>query len=36
VFVVAEWDRTTRSMMDGLALMARIHSAGATILVRRY
>jgi DNA invertase Pin-like site-specific DNA recombinase len=33
VFVVAEWDRATRSMMDGLALMARIHAAGATIFV---
>jgi DNA invertase Pin-like site-specific DNA recombinase len=33
VFVVAEWDRATRSMMDGLALLTRIHSAGATILV---
>jgi DNA invertase Pin-like site-specific DNA recombinase len=33
VFVVAEWDRATRSMVDGLALMARIHAAGATILV---
>jgi DNA invertase Pin-like site-specific DNA recombinase len=33
VFVVAEWDRATRSMMDGLALMARIQAAGATILV---
>jgi DNA invertase Pin-like site-specific DNA recombinase len=33
VFVVAEWDRATRSMMDGLALMTRIHAAGATIVV---
>jgi DNA invertase Pin-like site-specific DNA recombinase len=33
VFVVAEWDRATRSIMDGLALMTRIHAAGATIVV---
>jgi DNA invertase Pin-like site-specific DNA recombinase len=32
VFVVAEWDRATRSMMDGLALMTRIHAADTTIL----
>jgi hypothetical protein len=32
-FAVAEWDRTTRSMMDGLAIMNRIHAAGATIVV---
>jgi hypothetical protein len=34
VLVVAEWDRATRSMMDSLALMARIHAAGATGLCR--
>ena len=33
VLVVAEWDRATRSMMDGIALMTRIHAAGATIVV---
>jgi len=33
VFVVAEWDRATRSMMDGLALMTQIHAKGATIKV---
>ena len=33
VFVVAEWDRATRSMMDGIALMTRIHAAGASIVV---
>jgi DNA invertase Pin-like site-specific DNA recombinase len=31
VFVVAEWDRATRSMMDGLHLMTQIHAKGATI-----
>jgi len=33
VFVVAEWDRATRSMMDGLNLMNLIHARGATIQV---
>lgn len=33
IFVVAEWDRATRSMMDGIALMTRIHAAEATIAV---
>ena len=33
VFVVAEWDRATRSMMDGLNLMTQIHAKGATIKV---
>jgi DNA invertase Pin-like site-specific DNA recombinase len=33
VFVVAEWDRATRSMMDGLHLMTQIHARGATIRV---
>lgn len=33
IFVVAEWDRATRSMTDGFDLMSRIHSAGATIRV---
>lgn len=33
VFVVAEWDRATRSMMDGIALMTQIHAKGATIMV---
>lgn len=33
VFVVAEWDRATRSMMDGLSLMTQIHAAEATIKV---
>ena len=33
VFVVAEWDRATRSMMDGIGLMTQIHAAEATITV---
>lgn len=33
VFVVAEWDRATRSMMDGLNLMNQIHAKGGTIKV---
>ena len=33
VFVVAEWDRATRSMMDGVNLMLQIHAKGATISV---
>ena len=33
VFVVAEWDRATRSMTDGFDLMSRIYAAGATITV---
>ena len=33
MFVVAEWDRATRSMMDGLNLMRQIHAKGATIKV---
>ena len=33
IFVVAEWDRATRSMMDGLNLMNQIHAKGATIKV---
>lgn len=32
-FVVAEFDRATRSMMDGLHLMAQIYAVGATIKV---
>lgn len=33
VFVVAEWDRATRSMMDGIAIMQRIARRGAFIKV---
>jgi DNA invertase Pin-like site-specific DNA recombinase len=31
--VVAEWDRATRSMMDGIAIIERIHARGALIKV---
>lgn len=33
VLVLAEWDRATRSMMDGIALMQRVHARGAAIKV---
>jgi DNA invertase Pin-like site-specific DNA recombinase len=33
ILVVAEWDRATRSMMDGVALIERIHTRGALIKV---
>ncbi len=33
VLVLAEWDRATRSMMDGIAIMQRVHARGATIKV---
>ena len=33
VLVVAEWDRATRSMADGIALMQRVHGRGAAIKV---
>ena len=33
VLVVAEWDRATRSMMDGLAIMQRIADRGALVKV---
>ena len=29
VLVVAEWDRATRSMMDGVHIIERIHARGA-------
>jgi DNA invertase Pin-like site-specific DNA recombinase len=29
--VLAEWDRATRSLLDGIALMVRIHKRGALI-----
>ena len=35
ILVVAEWDRATRSMMDGVALIERIHARGALIKVLR-
>lgn len=33
VLVVAEWDRATRSMMDGIQIMQRVASRGAAIKV---
>lgn len=33
VLVVAEWDRATRSMLDGIAIMERVHARGAAIKV---
>jgi DNA invertase Pin-like site-specific DNA recombinase len=38
VFVVAEWDRATRSMSDGIAIIDRVfkRSAGIKVLDRKY
>lgn len=33
VLVLAEWDRATRSMMDGITIMQRVAARGATIKV---
>jgi DNA invertase Pin-like site-specific DNA recombinase len=33
VLVVAEWDRATRSMLDGVTIIERIHARGAFIKV---
>lgn len=33
VLVLAEWDRATRSMMDGIAIMQRVDARGASIKV---
>src|SRR5215510_1546539 len=33
VLVVAEWDRATRSMFDGIALIKQIHDRGALIKI---
>ncbi len=33
VLVLAEWDRATRSMFDGIAIMQRVHARGAFIKV---
>lgn len=33
VFVVAEWDRATRSMSDGMALLERVLARGASIKI---
>lgn len=32
-FVIAEWDRATRSLYDGIDIMRRIHSLGAFIKI---
>jgi len=31
VLVVAEWDRATLSMMDGIRIMQRVHARGAAV-----
>ena len=33
VLVLAEWDRATRSMMDGITIMQRVHARGAAVKV---
>ena len=33
VLVLAEWDRATRSMFDGITIMQRVHAGGAAIKV---
>jgi DNA invertase Pin-like site-specific DNA recombinase len=33
VLVVAEWDRATRSMLDGVAIIERIHARGSFVKV---
>lgn len=33
VFVIAEWDRATRSMMDGIKIIQRIADRGASVRV---
>lgn len=33
VLVLAEWDRATRSMFDGISIMQRVHALGAAIKV---
>jgi DNA invertase Pin-like site-specific DNA recombinase len=33
VLIIAEWDRATRSMQDGLAIVERVHARGAMIKV---
>lgn len=33
VFVIAEWDRATRSMMDGVKIIQRVADRGATVKV---
>jgi hypothetical protein len=31
VLVVAEWDRATRSMLDGVAIIERIHARAVAL-----
>jgi DNA invertase Pin-like site-specific DNA recombinase len=33
ILVVAEWDRATRSMMDGIHILERVHQRGALVKV---
>lgn len=33
VFMIAEWDRATRSMMDGISIIQRVADRGATVKV---
>ena len=33
VFVIAEWDRATRSMMDGITIIQRVADRGALVRV---
>lgn len=33
VLILAEWDRATRSMFDGITIMQRVHARGAAIKV---
>ncbi len=33
VFIIAEWDRATRSMMDGVSIIQRVAERGATVKV---
>ena len=33
ILVVAEWDRATRSMMDGIHILERVHARGALVKV---
>ena len=33
VLILAEWDRATRSMIDGITIMQRVHARGAAVKV---
>jgi DNA invertase Pin-like site-specific DNA recombinase len=33
ILILAEWDRATRSMFDGIGIMQRVHARGAAIKV---